>query len=193
MRTLRAALAALAIFFLPLAAAAHDLWFPTEAPLTEFSDSYGAPRVGHRHQGNDLMAPKGSRVFAAASGTISRVREHGSAGRYIVIDHGDWSTWYMHLNNDEPGTDCGCAGWDETVVVEVGDEVQAGDLIGFVGDSGNAEGTAPHTHFEMHVGGRAVDPHPDLVDAYEEAMEIYRVLQWVHEVFPFPFFSRSAF
>src|SRR5690606_33465830 len=81
---------------------------PQEAEVTEFTSSWGAARAGHSHKGNDLMAPKGTEVSAAADGVVVFVRDRGSAGRYVAIDHGDgWETWYMHLNNDNPGTDDG--------------------------------------------------------------------------------------
>ncbi|MGA7270292.1 MAG: M23 family metallopeptidase [Acidimicrobiia bacterium] len=145
--------------------------FPQQAPVTHFTDSFGAPRTGHRHEGNDLMAPKMTEVYAAAPGTVRWVRDHGTAGRYVVIDHGHgWETWYMHLNDDTPGTDDGRAPMSSGVAVEVGDTVQAGQLIGWVGDSGNAEGSSPHTHFEIHHDGKAIDPYPYLVPAFDAVL-----------------------
>lgn len=160
---------------LPLAAGAEEpfeLHFPQDHTVTEFTDSWGAARSGHRHQGNDLMAPKMTEVYAAADGVVVWVRDRGTAGRYVTIDHGNgWETWYMHLNNDTPGTDDGAAPMSMGVAVEPGDEVEAGDLIGWVGDSGNAEGSSSHTHFELHRNGYPIDPHEYLMDAYRRAME----------------------
>lgn len=160
----------------PLFASAQEpieLAFPQDPTVTEFTDSWGAARSGHSHKGNDLMAPKMTEVYAAADGVVLWVRDRGgSAGRYVAIDHGDgWETWYMHLNNDTPGTDDGAAPLELGVVVEAGDEVEAGDLIGWVGDSGNAEGSSAHTHFELHRNGRPIDPHTYLLDAFERVLE----------------------
>lgn len=162
------------VLALPVAAVAEEpftLVFPQDPTVTEFTDSWGAPRSGHRHQGNDLMAPKMTEVFAVADGEVMYVREHGSAGRYVTIDHGNgWQSWYMHLNDDNPGSDDGAAPLELGVAVEVGDFVSAGQLIGWVGDSGNAEGSTAHTHFELHQGGAAIDPYSYLVAAYETAL-----------------------
>lgn len=152
-------------------AAEIDLVFPHDPHVTEFTSSFGAARAGHSHRGNDLMAPKMSPVFAVAPGTVIYIRDRGTAGRYVTIDHGGgWETWYMHLNDDTPGTDDGAAPIELGVVVEVGQEVVAGQLIGWVGDSGNAEGSSPHTHFELHRNGSAINPYPYLVEAYERAL-----------------------
>lgn len=148
--------------------------FPQDPLVTTFTDSFGDPRSGGRaHQGNDLMAPKMTEVYAMAAGVVTTVRDGGRAGRWVAIEHDQgWETWYMHLNNDTPGTDDGRAGWHFTVPtgIEVGTRVAAGQLIGWVGDSGNAEPSSPHTHFELHSNGRAIDPYPYLRDAYQTAM-----------------------
>jgi murein DD-endopeptidase MepM/ murein hydrolase activator NlpD len=120
------------------------------------------------------MAPKLTPVYAAAGGVITKIDSHWSAGRYVEIQHAaGWSTHYLHLNNDDPGTDNGSADWSLTLLpgLEVGSKVRAGQQIGYVGDSGNAEWTGSHTHFELAFDGRAIDPYPVLKDAYTRAQE----------------------
>lgn len=150
------------------------LFFPQDPETTWFLDTFGARRGGgHVHIGVDLHAPKGSPVYAIAPGVVTRVAISGRAGAYVVIDHGPgWSSWYMHLDTDDPGTDNGRGRFDTAFAtgIESGAFVNAGELIGFVGDSGNAEHTEPHTHFELHRNGRAIDPYPMLVQAQERAL-----------------------
>jgi murein DD-endopeptidase MepM/ murein hydrolase activator NlpD len=151
------------------------LEFPQDSEVTVFSSTFGAARSGHRHQGNDLMAPKLTPVYAAAAGTVTRIDTSGSGGRYLEIDHGaGWSTRYMHLNNDDPGTDNGSADWALTLVagLVVGSPVRAGQQIAYVGDSGNAEWTGSHTHFELAFEGRAINPYEYLKVAYTRAQEM---------------------
>jgi murein DD-endopeptidase MepM/ murein hydrolase activator NlpD len=164
---------------LPAQAASNPpfvLDFPQDAQPTVFSSTYGASRSGgRRHQGNDLMAPKLTHVYAAAAGIVTVIDTHGSAGRYVEIQHQDgWSTRYLHLNNDDPGTDNGRADWSLTLVpgLVVGSHVDAGQHIGYVGDSGNAEWTGSHTHFELAHDGGEIDPYPILKDAYARAMAL---------------------
>jgi murein DD-endopeptidase MepM/ murein hydrolase activator NlpD len=151
--------------------------FPQDAQPTVFSSTFGASRSGGRHhEGNDLMAPKLTHVYAAAAGIVTVVDTHGSAGRYVEIQHqAGWSTRYLHLNNDDPGTDNGSADWSLTIVpgLVVGSHVEAGQHIGYVGDSGNAEWTGSHTHFELAYEGGEVDPYPILKDAYARAMQVH--------------------
>jgi peptidoglycan LD-endopeptidase LytH len=147
-----------------------QLRFPQETGVTVFSSTFGARRSGGRqHEGNDLMAPKMTQVYAAADGVISVIGTSRLSGRYIEIDHGDdWSTRYIHLNNDDPATDDGDADWSLTVapgLVE-GSPVVAGQLIAWSGDSGNAESTGSHTHFELAYRGKAIDPYPYLRAAF---------------------------
>lgn len=174
-------LALLGVF--PVRAQAHerlDLTFPQEVGVTHFGNSWKAPRSGGRlHRGNDLMAPKRTEVYVAADGVVTKVTTSRRAGRYVVVEHADgWETYYMHLNNDLPDEDRGNAPWFLTVApgIYVGAEVEAGQLLGWVGDSGNAESSSPHTHFELHHHGRAVNPYPYLMDALEkELLELSRL------------------
>ena len=153
-----------------------EMRFPQELAATDFDSTFGAPRPGGRHhRGNDLMAPKMTQVYAAATGIVVTVADGPTSGRYLTIEHaGGWSTSYMHLNNDDPGTDNGRADWGLTLApgVHEGALVVAGQLIGYVGDSGNAEWAGPHTHFELRFNGRAIDPFDLLVEAWERDYEL---------------------
>ena len=131
---------------------------------SSYSNSWGAPRSeGRSHQGIDIFAAKGTPVVAAGDGTIVRINIGQRAGRYIVIRHDDgWESLYLHLNNDTPGTDDGLSNASVPGIV-VGARVQAGELLDYVGDSGNAEETPPHLHFEMHrPDGTPTNPYPHL-------------------------------
>ncbi len=104
------------------------------------------------HTGVDLVAPRGTRVNAAAAGQVSFVGtdRHGY-GRYVVIDHPDHtSTLYAHLSAWAPG-------------LVVGMKVAQGQRIGAVGMTGAA--TGPHLHFEVRVADQPVDPMVALADA----------------------------
>jgi murein DD-endopeptidase MepM/ murein hydrolase activator NlpD len=172
-------LAAAALFVPALPAVAQEsgditFVFPQDPLVTNFTSSFGDARSGGRaHQGNDLMAPKMTPIYAIAAGLVTIIRDGGRAGRWVAIEHlNGWESWYMHLNNDTPGTDDGQAGWHHTVPVGVveGGRVAAGELIGWVGDSGNAEPSSPHTHFELHRNGGAIDPYPILREAHQSAL-----------------------
>jgi murein DD-endopeptidase MepM/ murein hydrolase activator NlpD len=141
---------------------------PGECTLT---DSFGDPRPGGRsHEGVDILASKLEPVVAAADGRVRwMMNEREGRCCHLVLEHqGGWRTRYLHLNNDSPGTDdgrvVGVAPW-----LEVGAAVEAGEVIGWVGDSGNAETTGPHLHFELlDPEGEPVDPYP-LLDLLEGA------------------------
>lgn len=154
--------------------------FPHLDPDTHFSDTWGAARSGgRRHKGTDISAEKLTPVVAVADGFVELVRT-GSwlSGNYVTLRHADgWTSWYLHLNNDNPGTDDGDAPLDLTFAagLQVGDFVEAGQLIGFVGDSGNAEPTVPHTHFELRHDDRAVNPYPYLLAAWERQQRFWEI------------------
>jgi hypothetical protein len=155
----------------PVAASAQSVYpliFPVIGEVY-VSDNFGAPRGDHTHQGVDMMtridgvAAKGHPVVAAAAGVVDWI---GDTCCYLAIEHDDgWSTWYIHLNNDTPGTDDGL-GWGIAPGIVRGSRVEAGQLIGWAGDSGNAEFTSPHLHFELRQpDGTAIDPYDALLAA----------------------------
>jgi murein DD-endopeptidase MepM/ murein hydrolase activator NlpD len=117
------------------------------------ADDFGAPRQHTgSHEGNDVFAAFGSPVLAVADGRLNRVGTLPISGNrlWLKTDRGD-AFFYAHLSAFAP----------EAVS---GRRVQAGTLLGFVGNTGDAEPTPPHLHFEIHPGDRKpIDPHPVLL------------------------------
>lgn len=144
--------------------AVPKLIFPVVGGVT-YIDDFGAPRPGGRHEGNDLMADRHTPAVAVEGGTVKFWTTSASAGCMLYL-YGDSGTTYLyiHLNNDltakndNRGT-C-VAGTSYAPGLKNGQHVAAGQLVGFVGDSGDANGVGPHLHFEVHPnGGAAVDPY----------------------------------
>jgi murein DD-endopeptidase MepM/ murein hydrolase activator NlpD len=169
------------------AVAAEDeltfLYFPHASTDVEFMNDWGLGRSGgRRHRGTDVFSDKGTEVVAVADGFVERIKVSKRSGWYIKLRHaGEWDTYYMHLNNDTPGTDDNAGDKWLAVVegLEVGDFVAAGDVVGYVGDSGNAEWTSPHTHFEVHRNGKAVNPFRFLDAAWDRKMNIQELVDKV--------------
>jgi murein DD-endopeptidase MepM/ murein hydrolase activator NlpD len=137
----------------------------------EFSDDYGAPRPQGRHEGIDILAPRHAYALAAEAGRVRFYSGSDRAGCMLYLDGKSGTTYYyIHLNNDlGSGNDNrgGCkVGVTFPKGLKTGQRVQAGQLIGFVGDSGDANGIHPHLHFELHPhGGGSTDPYPYLLAA----------------------------
>jgi Meckel syndrome type 1 protein len=107
---------------------------------------FGESRPGHMHAGVDLAAPTGTPIHAAACGVVSFAGQQSGYGNIVCIDHGSgFTTCYAHMSRF--GTHNGA-------------RVHAGDVIGYVGSTGDA--TGPHLHFETRVNGQARDPQPYL-------------------------------
>lgn len=133
-----------------------DGWLCPIAGPVSFIDSWGAPRSGGRsHQGVDMFAARGTPVVAPVAGTVEH--RSNSVGGLSFHLWGDDSAYYYGTHLAAYGQ---IEGW-----------VDAGTIVGYVGDTGNARGTGPHLHFEIHPGrseGRspaAVNPTPTVAGA----------------------------
>lgn len=132
----------------------HGFVFPVASPHT-FSEDFGDPRLpgtpdAHFHQGCDVVAAEGTELYAAERGVVTQVNASSLGGNGVWLK-GESGTayYYAHLSRYAPN-------------LHVGQVVDGGDLIGYVGHTGDAYG--PHLHFEVHPGGgAAVDPYPILL------------------------------
>lgn len=123
--------------------------FPIAAPST-YSDDWLAARAGGRyHEGIDLFADRGSPVVAVAGGTVYRVGYSGISGnRFWLRDAAGTTFFYAHLDGFSSAA-------------REGATVAKGTVLGYVGDTGDARGTSPHVHFEIHPGGGGpIRPYP---------------------------------
>jgi hypothetical protein len=149
---------------------------------------FGEARDGgaRRHLGVDIVAPRLTPLVAVADGVVQEVHGPGPECCWLKIRHDDgWFSVYLHLNNDTAGTDDG-RGDGIRPGIEVGTRVTAGQVVGWMGDSGNAEPTVPHLHFELRTrSGVAVDPHWSLHTARRRG--IAPALEGVEGSFATPF------
>ena len=115
---------------------------------------FGAPRAGHTHQGQDVLAGCGEKLVAARGGKVQYSGYEANAGYYVVIDQkgSGYGNMYAHLVRHSP--------------LSTGDTVRTGQQIGNVGETGDAVGC--HLHFELwtppgwYLGGHPIDPLPYL-------------------------------
>lgn len=133
--------------------------FPVAGDV-EFIDSWGFPRMtgtpsAHWHQGTDIFATYGTPLIAAENGVLTNIGVGSLGGNKLWVKGASGTEYYYaHLSAFAPD-------------VAEGKPVRAGELVGYVGDTGNAKGTSPHLHFEIHPGGIGpVNPYPILKAAY---------------------------
>lgn len=130
---------------------------------SELADTYDDPRGGGRvHEALDIMAPAGTPVLATADGVIEKLFDSDNGGLTIYqFDPTErWCYYYAHLQRYAPG-------------LAEGDHVKRGDVIGYVGSTGNASPDGPHLHFGIYrLGaekewwkGKPVNPYPLLTGA----------------------------
>jgi peptidoglycan LD-endopeptidase LytH len=128
----------------------------------DIRDTFNETHNGHRHEAVDIMEPRGTPVDAVVSGTIQKlfVSKDGGNTVYEFDDAGTRCYYYAHLDRYATG-------------VREGMRVHRGDVIAYVGSTGNADPRAPHLHFAIfELGpkhewwkGMPIDPFPSLVDA----------------------------
>ena len=125
--------------------------FPVAGKTNSAIQSFwGAPRDGgsRSHEGIDIFAARGTPVVATTDGWVSSTGDRGLGGKQVWLRSGllsGKSLYYAHL---------------DSVAVSMLMQVNAGDTLGFVGNTGNARTTSPHLHFGIYTGSGAVDPLP---------------------------------
>ena len=134
--------------------------------LADLHGTFNEVHNGHAHEAVDIMAPRGTPVHAAVSGTVRKLflSKPGGNTIYQFDEMGVYCYYYAHLDGYAEG-------------LREGMRVESGDVIGFVGSTGNADPRTPHLHFAIfHLGperlwwkGKAVDPYPGLAAAVKRA------------------------
>ena len=137
-----------------------------------YDNSYGDPRGQGAHQGIDIMAPRKALALAAEAGRVKFHVTSSRAGCMLYLNGVSGTTYlYIHLNNDLGMTNDNRGSCKPGISfapgLKSGMRVAAGEPIGFVGDSGDANGIEPHLHFEMHPNdGASINPYTHLNRGY---------------------------
>ena len=115
---------------------------------SQLTNTWGARRSGGRsHEGIDIFAPRGTPVLSATAGVVVRKGWNRLGGKTVSsLGPAGWYHYYAHLDD-----------WDAPAT---GDWVEAGTVLGYVGDTGNAKGTPTHLHYGIYASGGARDPYP---------------------------------
>ena len=123
----------------------------------QITSTWHAARGDSRlHEGQDIFAPKGTPVLSATTGYVVKIGEDNLGGHTVsVVGDGGRKYYYAHLDSYAPR-------------LEVGDYVTRKTVLGYVGTTGNADGTPPHLHFGVYASDGAIDPLPLLSDRPQE-------------------------
>lgn len=132
----------------------------------EVTDTWEAPRgEGRLHEGQDIFAPRGTPILSATNGLIYKVGENNLGGQTVsVIGKGGRVYYYAHLDKYAKG-------------IQVGDRVTTRTVLGYVGTTGNAQGTPAHLHFGVYTITGAINPLPLLTDRNAPAVTTDRSRQ----------------
>ncbi len=133
-----------------------------------FTNDFKAPRANGPHHATDIFAAKMTPIIAPVAGVLEYVNSPQATWGYSVgIIDGDGTHYhFIHMNNDTPGTDDGQGGEMHAYApdMKTGNRVEKGQLLGYVGDSGNAENTPPHLHFEIYnAQDQPINPYDHLI------------------------------
>jgi Peptidase family M23 len=146
----------------------RQIVFPIVGPAQYFAGDFASPRRQGPHQGDDIMSVRHAPAVAAEAGRVEFETGNSHAGCMLQLFGRSGTEYvYIHLNNDLTAGNDNHGSCVQGVAfakgLRSGDRVAAGQLVGYVGDSGDADGLQPHLHFEVHPSGRAaVDPYPTL-------------------------------
>lgn len=118
----------------------------------QIANTWQAPRGNRRHEGQDIFAKRGTPIYSATRGYVYKIGENNLGGQTVsVIGAGGRVYYYAHLDAYAEG-------------LKEGDYVTPQTKLGFVGTTGNAQGTPPHLHFGVYTPSGAINPLPLLRD-----------------------------
>lgn len=152
--------------------------------LSRVYSDFGDDRDGgaRQHEGQDLLAPRGTPIASPTDAVVVRTGNGSSSGITVTTRNPGGETFiYMHLDEIAEG-------------VKAGSVLEPGDILGFVGDTGNAKGGVTHLHFEIRDGREATDPYPRLareftlkeridgVEAYLEELDKDDAEEWAEDL-----------
>lgn len=128
----------------------------TDVKKSQIANTWHAARGERQHEGQDIFAPRGTPILSATSGYVVKIGEDNLGGHTVsVIGDGGRKYYYAHLDSYARN-------------LEVGDYVTRTSVLGYVGSTGNADGTPAHLHFGVYTPTGAIDPLPLLTDRPEE-------------------------
>ncbi len=127
-----------------------------------FKDTYGVVYSnGSVHQGEDIFAPRGAYVVSPTDAVVTRIDTRGAGGIAVyTANPGNETFYYAHMTAVGP-------------MVTVGAKLAPGDLIGYVGNTGDAEGSSTHLHFQIFSMDGPINPYPRLTSQFTDDERIY--------------------